>query len=146
MAEKAALAQENARLHRENTNLQELLSYTVQQRPTGGRRFMCYHVLKTPARHLKGSCLPASRLAVRLSCCVRQGQGRSSSSQKLLCVRRARPLTGAGSGSAAGSDDEDALSDWSVAMEPGAACPSIDNGVSPVKMARRRLSMGADSQ
>ena len=35
MAEKAALAQENARLHRENTNLQELLSYTVQQRPAG---------------------------------------------------------------------------------------------------------------
>lgn len=35
VAEKSALAQENARLHRENTNLQELLSYTVQQRPAG---------------------------------------------------------------------------------------------------------------
>lgn len=31
MAEKSALAQENARLQRENTNLQELLSYTMQQ-------------------------------------------------------------------------------------------------------------------
>ncbi len=45
-----------------------------------------------------------------------------------------------------GSDDEDALSDWSV-MDGGsprgaARIPSVDNGVSPVKM-RRRLSMGA---
>jgi regulator of replication initiation timing len=35
VAEKSALAQENARLHRENTNLQELLSYTMQRRHTG---------------------------------------------------------------------------------------------------------------
>ncbi len=49
-------------------------------------------------------------------------------------------------GSHLGSDDEDALSDWST-MDEGYGggrailLPSVDNGVSPVKM-RRRLSMG----